>query len=68
LYADDHITPCESTIGGVADQISAQPRVLVSVGLSRPFRKRADDPPRHWLQVNNFHLADKPCWTLESSR
>jgi hypothetical protein len=68
LYDEDHVTPCETTIRQLADQIAARPRVLVSVGLSRPFRKTADDPPRHWLQINNFHLEENPCWTLQSCR
>ncbi len=67
LYADDHVTPCDATIRRVAEQIAAQGRVLVSVGLSRPYRKSADDPPRHWLQINNFHLPDNLCWTLQNA-
>jgi hypothetical protein len=68
LYGEDHVTPCETTIGDIAEKLAARPRVLVSVGLSRPFRKKAEDPPRHWLQINNFHLEENPCWTLESCR
>jgi hypothetical protein len=64
LYSDDHITPCAGTIRRVADAISNHARVLVSVGLSRPYRKSADDPSRHWLQINNFHLPENPCWKL----
>lgn len=66
LYADDHVTPCEPRIHHLAERLSVESRVLVSVGLSRPYRKSANDPPRHWLQINNFHLADNPCWTLQS--
>ncbi|MCI0332339.1 MAG: hypothetical protein L0228_03835 [Planctomycetes bacterium] len=64
LFEEDHVTPCDATVRRLADRIAAQPRILLSVGLSRPFRKTADDPPRHWLQINNFHLPDNPCWTL----
>jgi hypothetical protein len=64
LFAADHVTPDEATIGEFADQIAEQPRILVSIGLSRPFRKTADEPPRHWLQINNFHLPDDLCRTL----
>jgi hypothetical protein len=66
LYAGDHVTPCDTTVRRLADQIAAQPRVLVSVGLSRPYRKTEDEPPRHWLQINNFHLPENPCWTLKT--
>jgi hypothetical protein len=68
LYGDDHVTPCEATIRRVAEKIAGRRRLPLSVGLSRPFRKQAADPPRHWLQINNFHLEENPCWTLESCR
>jgi hypothetical protein len=66
LYGRDHVTPCHSTVASVAEKIALQPEVLVSVGLSRPYRKTADDLPRHWLQINNFHLAHDPCWNLQA--
>ena len=64
LYGEDHVTPSRATIGWLAERLAAEPRVLVSVGLSRPYRKTAGDPPRHWLQINNFHLKEHPCWSL----
>ena len=64
LYGDDHVTPCKETIDRLAAQIAMMPRVLVGVGLSRPYRRSADEPSRHWLQVNNFHLPEHPCWQL----
>jgi hypothetical protein len=64
LFAADHVTPCEATIQQLADRIAEQSRTLVSVGLSRPFCKTADEPPRHWLQINNFHSPEDPCWKL----
>jgi hypothetical protein len=33
---------------------------ILSVGLTRPFRRDGSDSARHWLQVNNIHLADDP--------
>ena len=66
LFGEDHVTPCRATISRVAEQLAAEPRVLVSVGLSRPYRKTADDPPRHWLQINNFHTPANPTWTLQA--
>jgi hypothetical protein len=65
LYGADHVMPCEATIHRLGEQLAAEPRVLVSVGLSRPYRKKASDPPRHWLQINNFHLRENPCWSLQ---
>jgi len=64
LFEEDHVTPCEATIQQFAHWIAEQPRTLVSVGLSRLFRKTADEPPRHWLQINNFHLPQDPCRKL----
>jgi hypothetical protein len=66
LFGADHVTPCRATVCSLAERIAAQPRVLVSVGLSRPYRKFSDETPRHWLQINNFHMPDNPCWTLHS--
>jgi hypothetical protein len=67
LYGADHVTPCGRTVDALAEQLAGQPRVLVSVGLSRPYRKTAGDSSRHWLQINNFHLPENPCWTLIDS-
>lgn len=67
LFGKDHVTPSDVTVDRVAAQIAAEPRVLVSVGLSRPYRKSAADPARHWLQINNFHLLDSPDWSLRDA-
>lgn len=67
LYSHDHVTPSDANVCWLSEQLAAHPRILVSVGLSRPYRKSADDPPRHWLQVNNFHLPEKPHWTLDDA-
>ncbi len=64
LFEADHVTPCDATIRQVAGQIAQQPQALVSVGLARPYRKTSDERPRHWLQVNNFHLLGIPRWSL----
>jgi hypothetical protein len=40
--------------------------LVLSVGLSRPFRRHGDDSPKHWLQVNNIHLKDDPLWGIDS--
>ena len=64
LYAADHVTPDETMIQQIGERIAESPSVLVSVGLSRAYRKSPDDPPQHWLQINNFHLQENPCWSL----
>lgn len=67
LFGLDHVTACAETVDRLNATIAAGPHVLLSIGLSRPYRKSDDAPPQHWLQVNNFHLADHPCWMLSGS-
>jgi hypothetical protein len=55
LYGDDHVTVDELKVTSVAEPLRRAERVLLSVGLSRPYRRAADQPARHWLQVNNIH-------------
>ena len=38
---------------------------ILSVGLTRAFKRNSSDTWRHWLQVNNIHLADDPLGDLE---
>jgi hypothetical protein len=64
LYEADHVTPSEAIVAQIAAKTAALPRVIVSVGLSRPFRKSPGEPSRHWLQVNNIHLPKEPCWKM----
>jgi len=33
------------------------------VGLTRAYLKQGHTTARHWLQVNNIHLADDPLFT-----
>jgi len=41
--------------------------VMLSVGLTRPFKRDKGDIAQHWLQVNNIHLGDDPLGDLELS-
>src|SRR5438105_12005767 len=43
LYSADHITPYEDKVHWLNDRLQAHSRTLVSVGLSRPYRKLASD-------------------------
>jgi hypothetical protein len=47
-------------VASIASSIDAGVAVMLSVGLTRPFKRDQDDTSRHWLQVNNIHLADDP--------
>ena len=64
LYRDDHVTPNPDMVQRVAGRLEDGPQVILSVGLTRAFRGAPDEPALHWLQVNNIHLADDPCWRL----
>jgi hypothetical protein len=63
LYAHDRLTPNTQLLPDVAKRIS-EGGVILSVGLSRAFASSPEFPPMHWLQVNNIHLPENPCWRL----
>ncbi|MGH9173490.1 MAG: dual OB domain-containing protein [Vicinamibacterales bacterium] len=52
-------------LASVAYALETGVPAILSVGLTRPFRRDRDDNSRHWLQVNNIHLADDPLGDLE---
>jgi len=64
LCEDDHATPDEDKVRGVAKWIRDSAGVVLSVGLTRKFRSAEDQPYIHWLQVNNIHLKEDPAWRL----
>jgi hypothetical protein len=68
LYGDDGGRPDTVQVRDVADRLAQGVPALLSVGLTRPFSARPDEPPLHWLQVNNIHLEDDPAWRLSSRR
>jgi hypothetical protein len=59
LYEDDQQTPRHELIATIADRIQDE-KVLLSVGLSRAWKKPGDTQPRHWLQANNLHFETDP--------
>ena len=59
LYEADHKTPKENLIWQINTQIQGGTPVILSVGLTRPWRHSDDMVERHWLQVNNLHLKDQ---------
>ncbi len=62
LYEADHKTPKENLIREINARIQDRTPVILSVGLTRPWRHPDDTVERHWLQVNNVHLKDKVVW------
>ncbi len=64
LYGNDHVTPDPEVVRLIADRLQNSPPAVLGVGLTRPFQADSNQPGRHWLQVNNFHFEDDPCWQL----
>jgi hypothetical protein len=68
LYQDDFQTPDPVKVRWLNGQLARGGEVYLSYGLSRPFRRSADDRPHHWLQLNNIHLEVAPDWQLRWPR
>jgi hypothetical protein len=64
LYEGDGRTPRRDLVESVQKRLEAGVETILSVGLTRPWRKWNDDAERHWLQLNNIHLKDDPLWQL----
>jgi hypothetical protein len=62
LYESDHKTPRRNLVANVQERLDAGVEAILSLGLTRPWRKQGDTAERHWLQVNNIHLKDDPLW------
>jgi hypothetical protein len=56
LYEADHKTPKEDLIKQINKRMQDNNPVILSIGLSRPFRPDDDTVAQHWLQLNNIHL------------
>jgi hypothetical protein len=64
LYERDQRTPRRDLVQSVQRRLESGIEAILSVGLTRPWRKRGDFAEMHWLQVNNIHLKDDPLWKL----
>ncbi len=64
LYGDDHVTPDAEAVERIAQRLQDGPDLILGVGLTRAFQGTPAEPALHWLQVNNLHFADDPCWRL----
>lgn len=62
LYQPDLSTPRREAVQRVARRLAEGAKVIVSVGLTRPWQKPDESVSRHWLQANNIHLQDDPLW------
>lgn len=63
LYEEDQKTPRAQLVADVDRRIRAGTKVILAVGLARAWKKPGDPEQRHFLQVNNLHLEDEPCWS-----
>lgn len=59
MYGDDHVTPDATVVDRLSRALENQTRVLVSVGLSRAYKRTDQHPAVHWLQINNIYLPPK---------
>ena len=65
LYQSDHVTPCAATVARVNERLErGNAEVILTVGLSRRFKKTVKDPPFYFLQVNNIHFEGDSVWPL----
>ncbi|MBM3322488.1 RecQ family ATP-dependent DNA helicase, partial [candidate division WOR-3 bacterium] len=63
LYETDEQTPRLDVIQDLNRRLKAGVRAILSVGVTRMMAR-----DKHWLQVNNLHLADHPAWRLPGER
>ncbi len=63
LYEADYVTPDVAMVDRMKQAIAKSGEVILSVGLTRAWAP-SDDPPVHWVQVNNIHLVERPTWRL----
>ena len=64
IYERDYTTLRRDVIASLNERFEQGARVILSVGLTRPWQKPGEAEERHWLQVNNIHLEDQPVWRL----
>jgi hypothetical protein len=64
LHRDDGATIDPAAVSDAIARMNAGEKILLSVGLSRAFSRRWDDPPAHWLLASNVHFESRPRWGL----
>ncbi len=66
FYEPDKWTLRQAIVHQVNERLqNRKVEVILSVGLTRPFKRKTDKESRHWLQVNNLHLSDNPLWQMQ---
>jgi hypothetical protein len=64
LYQEDRESLHVDEMWRITGFINQSAEIILSLGLTRPFKRDGDTAPRHWLQVNNIHVRDDPVWRL----
>ena len=65
LCDTDQRTPKIALVERIGAEMRSGGRVILSVGLARPWQHPDDTVKRHWLQVNNIHLEDDAVWMTQ---
>ena len=61
LYEPDHVTPDAAAVAVAQERLHSSAEVLLGVGLTRAYADwLSNQPPLHWLQVNNLHFVEEP--------
>lgn len=66
LYQYDLKTPDEAKLASLKFALRSAAEVYLSFGLGRPWQQPGDDRERHYLQLNNIHVANWPDWRLSA--
>jgi hypothetical protein len=64
----DGAVPNGAAVSELARRSRDTRRVVLGVGLTRPFSPDGESPPVHWLQLNTVHLLDDPYWEPSVTR
>jgi len=60
FFEEDFQTPNLAAVALASRRMRSGDEVILSVGLTRAWRKPNDTVSRHWLQVNGIHLKQDP--------
>jgi len=64
LYGENHYSPLPHQLAATQEKLRISRGVILSLGLTRAFAATPEQPPVHWLQVNNLHFQEQPLWRL----
>jgi hypothetical protein len=56
FWEADHRTPRRDLVERIDKRLQSGNPVILSIGLTRPWKHPDDTMERHWLQVNNIHV------------